>query len=47
MVKIRAFALFREILGKERDMNIPEGSTVISLLEEIGLSSSCIQGAGL
>ncbi|MGB4651646.1 ubiquitin-like small modifier protein 1 [Methanothrix sp.] len=36
MVKVRAFALFREILGKERDMEIPEGSTVLSLLEAIG-----------
>lgn len=36
MVKVMAFARFREILGKERDMNIPEGSTVLSLLEAIG-----------
>lgn len=36
MVQVRAFALFREILGKERDMDIPEGSTVLSLLETIG-----------
>ena len=39
MVRIRAFSVFREILGKEREMIIPEGSTVISLLEEIALSS--------
>jgi len=39
MVKVRAFALFREILGKERDMDIPEGSTILSLLEAIGSAS--------
>jgi len=36
MVKVRAFALFREILGKEMDMDIPEGLTVLALLEAIG-----------
>ena len=39
LVKVRAFAQFREILGKEMDMNIPEGSTVLSLLRSIGSSS--------
>lgn len=39
MVKVRAFALFREILGKERDMSLPEGSTVLTLLEAIGSDS--------
>ena len=39
LVKVRAFAQFREILGKEMDMNIPEGSTVLSLLRIIGASS--------
>ena len=39
MVQVRAFALFREILGKERDMDIPEGSTVLSLLKTIGSAS--------
>lgn len=39
MVKVRAFALFREILGKEMDMDIPEGLTVLSLLESIGSAS--------
>ncbi|GAB6266765.1 MAG: molybdopterin converting factor subunit 1 [Methanothrix sp.] len=39
LVKVRAFAQFREILGKEMDMNIPEGSTVLSLLRSIGASS--------
>lgn len=39
MVRIRAFAVFREILGKEIDLNIPEGSTVISLLQDIGSTS--------
>jgi len=38
-VKVRAFAQFREILGKEMDMNIPEGSTVLFLLRSIGASS--------
>ena len=47
MVKIRAFALFREILGKERDMNIPEGSTVFSLLEEIGSSDPAFRELAL
>ncbi len=35
-MKVRAFALFREILGKEMDVDIPEGSTVITLLERMG-----------
>jgi molybdopterin synthase sulfur carrier subunit len=43
LVKVRAFAQFREILGKEMDMNISEGSTVLSLVKSIGASSAAFR----
>jgi molybdopterin synthase sulfur carrier subunit len=43
LVKVRAFAQFREILGKEMDMNISEGSTVLSLVMSIGASSAAFR----
>lgn len=33
MIHVRAFASFREILGKETDLDLEEGSTVGDLLE--------------
>jgi sulfur-carrier protein len=35
LVKVRAFAGFREILGKERELNAKEGSTIADLLNEL------------
>jgi molybdopterin synthase sulfur carrier subunit len=35
LVKVRAFAGFREILGKERDLDSKEGSTIADLLNEL------------
>lgn len=35
LVKVRAFAGFREILGKEQELDAREGSTVADLLKEL------------
>jgi len=40
LVKVRAFAGFREILGKERDLDAREGATVADLLGELASSNS-------
>ena len=39
LVKVLAFAGFREILGKERDLEIKESATVKELLQELAQSS--------
>jgi molybdopterin synthase sulfur carrier subunit len=39
LVKVLAFAGFREILGKERDLEIKESATVRELLQELVLAS--------
>ncbi len=39
LVKVRAFAGFREILGKERELDAKEGSTIADLLNELASSS--------
>ena len=35
LVKVRAFAGFREILGKERELDAKEGSTIADRLNEL------------
>ena len=39
LVKVLAFAGFREILGKERELEIKEAATAKELLEELALAS--------
>ena len=39
LVKVRAFAGFREILGKERELVAREGSTIADLLSELASNS--------
>lgn len=39
MVKVRAFAGFREILGKERELEAKDGVTVADLLGELASSN--------
>jgi molybdopterin synthase sulfur carrier subunit len=39
LVRVRAFAGFREILGKERELNAEEGSTIADLLNELAAFS--------
>ncbi|MEI8003005.1 MAG: ubiquitin-like small modifier protein 1 [Methanothrix sp.] len=39
LVKVLAFAGFREILGKERELEIKESATVRELLQELALAS--------
>jgi len=39
LVKVRAFAGFREILGKERELDAKEGSTIADLLNELASCS--------
>jgi molybdopterin synthase sulfur carrier subunit len=34
-IKVRAFARFREMLGSELDLNLPEGSSVQALLDAL------------
>ncbi len=38
-VKVRAFASFREILGREREMEMKDGSTVADLLGDLAMAS--------
>ncbi len=38
-VKVRAFASFREILGREREMELKEGSKVADLLGDLAMAS--------
>lgn len=38
LVKVRAFAGFREILGRERELDAKEGSTIADLLNELAAS---------
>ena len=40
MVKVRAFAGFREILGKDRELDAKDGSTISDLLNELASSNS-------
>lgn len=35
LIKVRAFASFREILGKERELDMIEGSKIEDLLSEL------------
>jgi sulfur-carrier protein len=39
LVKVLAFAGFREILGKERDVTLDESATAKELLEELAAAS--------
>jgi len=39
LVKVLAFASFREILGKERELEIKEAATAKELLEELAQAS--------
>lgn len=43
LVKVRAFAGFREILGKERELDAIEGSTIADLLNELASSNPCFK----
>ncbi len=38
-VKVRAFASFREILGREREIELKDGSTVADLLGNLATAS--------
>jgi molybdopterin synthase sulfur carrier subunit len=44
-IKVRAFASFREILGKETDMEMKVGSTISDLLYELASSSPKLREA--
>ncbi|MDM7911592.1 MAG: MoaD/ThiS family protein [Methanotrichaceae archaeon] len=44
-IMVRAFASFREILGKEIEMDLKEGSTVRDLLETLASSSPKLKKA--
>jgi len=40
MVKVRAFASFREILGREQEIDMRPGSTVSDLLSDLARTNS-------
>jgi molybdopterin synthase sulfur carrier subunit len=44
-VMVLAFANFREILGKERQMSLSEGATVRDLLEELAAARPAFKDA--
>ncbi|HWQ19505.1 MAG TPA: ubiquitin-like small modifier protein 1 [Methanotrichaceae archaeon] len=44
-VKVKAFANFREILGKERDVEVKEGSAIYDLLDELCSSNQKLRSA--
>jgi molybdopterin synthase sulfur carrier subunit len=44
-IKIVAFASFREIIGRERDLNLEDGATVRQVLEELARESPRFKGA--
>lgn len=43
LVKVRAFAGFREILGKDLELDIEKGSTIADLLNELAASSQAFK----
>ena len=45
IVHIRAFANFRDILGKDLDVEIKDGSTVKDLLDDLILSRESLRSA--
>lgn len=45
MVHIRAFGAFREILGRERDVEVKEGSTIKDLLNTLTSSNERFRSA--
>lgn len=44
-VKVKAFANFRDILGRERSIDIIEGSTIKDLLDELCTSNQKLRSA--
>jgi sulfur-carrier protein len=44
---VLAFASFREILGKEREMHLLEGATIRDLLEELAPTRQSFKGGAL
>ncbi|MDD2754712.1 MAG: MoaD/ThiS family protein [Methanothrix sp.] len=45
LIRVLAFANFREILGKERQMSLLEGATVRDLLEELAVARPAFKDA--
>jgi sulfur-carrier protein len=39
LVKVRAFASFREILGRELEMEVDEGSTIRDFLDKLAIAN--------
>jgi len=44
-VKVRGFARFREALGPEREVETPEGTTLLLLLEQVAFAGDAARGA--
>jgi len=44
-IKVKAFANFREILGRERDVEVKDGSTINDLLDELCRTNQKLRSA--
>jgi molybdopterin synthase sulfur carrier subunit len=44
-IKVKAFANFREILGRERDVEVKDGSTISDLLDELCRTNQKLRSA--
>jgi molybdopterin synthase sulfur carrier subunit len=44
-VKVRGFARFREALGPEREVETPESTTLLLLLEQVASTGDAARGA--
>ena len=40
LVKVRAFASFREILGREKELDVEEGSTIRDFLDQLAIDNT-------
>jgi sulfur-carrier protein len=45
IVKVKAFANFKDILGKERDLDVKEGSTIRDVLDGLAASNGVFKDA--
>jgi len=44
ITRLKSFARFRDLLGGEREVDLPEGATVFELLKKLASRSSDLQG---
>ena len=44
IIKLKAFARFRDLLGGEKEIDLPDGSTVLDLLNSLASKSGDLNG---